>query len=247
LNERRVDDGTVFQAFDRHHHDSLVGKTDNVAHTGQGDAAQHHFPDLKLGRNDDVNRHVIAGKQILIVRLQIGLCADAGDLGRHIEQSMRHFTGDDVHLVIKRCRNDHVRLLGTGGRQNIRVGAVTDKTAHIQRVAYDLNELGRRVDDRNIIVFGSQAFGDAISNLPCAADDHTHQLALPSAITAIASTSMRLLAGGPCGLTARNIPHSHDEGPMPQGKGRRLSRKSRRVATEYCRLPSYSSEVPEIA
>src|SRR5690606_41408140 len=67
------------------------------------------FPYTTLFRsNDDVNRQVIAGKEVLIMWAQIGLRPDARYLHRDIEQGMRHLAGHDVDFVIQRDGDDHV-------------------------------------------------------------------------------------------------------------------------------------------
>ena len=176
LIERRIDDRAVLQTFDRHHHDRIVGETHRIGCPRKRDPAQHDLADLDFRRNDDVDRHVIAGKEVRPVRTQIALRADTGDLGRHVEQRMRHLTGHHVDLVIERHRDDHVRLLGTGLRQHVGMGAMAHIAAHVERIANALDEIGRGIYDRNVVFFRRKALGNTVADPARSADDDFHSL-----------------------------------------------------------------------
>ena len=71
------------------------------------------------------------------MRLEVALGTDAGDLGRHLEQGMRHLAGDHVDFVEQRDGDQHVGPFGAGLGEHVGVGAVPDEAAHVERVADD--------------------------------------------------------------------------------------------------------------
>src|SRR5690606_34681863 len=177
LRERRVDDRAFFLAFDRQHDDVTVRERNNIGGAGNGDAAQDHFAHFDLRRNDHINRQVIAREEIHIARFKIVLRADARHLGGHFEQRVRDLTGDHVDLVVKRAGDQHVGLIGTRFRKDVRIRAVADDAANIKRVAHRSDPIRTRVEDANVILLGGQPFGNAEPHLPRAANDHFHPTA----------------------------------------------------------------------
>lgn len=135
LLQRGVDDGTVLHALDGQHEYIVVGKAHDIRSTWKRNAAQHHLADLDLRRDGDIDGHIFTAEEVAIFRLEIALVTDAGDFGGNTEQRMRHFTGDNVDLVVERNGDDHISLIGTRFRQHIRVRAVADITAHIKRLS----------------------------------------------------------------------------------------------------------------
>lgn len=91
---------------------------------------------------------------------------------------MRHLTGDDIDLVMQRNGDDHVGLVGTGLGQHVGMGAMADITAHVQRLGYGGNKRRSGIDDRYLIILPRQLFGDAVTHLPCAANDDFHAVSL---------------------------------------------------------------------
>ncbi len=176
LAQRRVDHRAILAAFDGDHRHRIVGELHRIRRTRQGDAAQHHFTDLDLGRNDDVDGHVFAGKQIAVLRQQIFLRPYAGHFRGHAEQRMRHLTGHHVDLVVKRDADDHVGVFRTRRFQYVRLGTVADEAAHVELVADGLDQRGRIVDDCDVIAFLCKPLGNAVANLPCPANDDFHAL-----------------------------------------------------------------------
>src|SRR5690606_22830197 len=146
----------------------------DVVRTGNGDPAQDHLAHLDLGRDNDVDRKMIPGKEIHIMWLEVELRAYARDLGRHFKQRMRNLTGNHVDLVVERYRDDHVRLVGARFRQHAGIGAMSDYATDIQRVSHRTNEARLGVDDADVMAFGSQPFRDAVAHLAGTANDHLH-------------------------------------------------------------------------
>ena len=104
---------------------------------------------------------MILREQILEAGLQIALRADAGDLGRHLEDGMRDLTGDHVHFVMEGNGDQHVCRGRAGAFQHIRMRAVADKGAYVQRIRHLVNELRRLIDHRDVVLFGGKLAGDA--------------------------------------------------------------------------------------
>ena len=179
LPQRRIDDRAILAAIDAENRDLLVGERDGLGRSGLCHPTQHHLADLDLGRDDHVDRHVFTGKQVAPALLQIALFADAGDLGRQVEQRMGHLARDHVNLVMQGDRDDHVRLVRAGALQHVGVGSVTDKAADVERVADRTDQFRRLVDDRYIIVLAGQFLGNAEAHLAGAANDHSHRLMPP--------------------------------------------------------------------
>ena len=75
------------------------------------------------------------------MRLAIGLGANSGDLGRHIEQRMGDLARHHVDLVIQGHGNDHVSLFGTCPCKHIGMRAMTDMAANIELVLDILHKL----------------------------------------------------------------------------------------------------------
>ena len=55
------------------------------------------------------------------------------------------------------------------------MGAVADQAAHVERVPDRLNQFGRRIDDRYVIVLGGKLLGDAEADLASPAYHHPHR------------------------------------------------------------------------
>jgi hypothetical protein len=108
------------------------------------------------------------------MRLQVGLGADAGNLGGHVEDRMGDLAGDHVDLVVECHGDDHVGLICAGLGENIGMSAMTDIAADIERVTDGLDQRRRRVDNRDVVVLGCKPLGDAVTYPPRAADDDLH-------------------------------------------------------------------------
>ena len=134
LAQRRIDDGAIVTAFDRGDDELVVGEAHRVGGTRHGETPKHGFGDFELGRDHDVDRQMLTGKQLRPLRREVILGADARDLGRDVEEAVRDLAGDDVDLVGLRDRDQHVGLLDAGLRQHVRVRAVADEAANLEAV-----------------------------------------------------------------------------------------------------------------
>ena len=99
---------------------------------------------------------------------------DAGNLGWHVEHRVRHLTGHHIDLVGQCDGDDHIRFVCARSRKHIGLRPVTDKSPHIKCVAHDLDMACGCVDDRDVVLFGGKPLGDAVSDLPCSANDYPH-------------------------------------------------------------------------
>jgi hypothetical protein len=162
------------EAFDCHHGDRVFGEPDHVCGTWQRYASQDEFRDFSFRRNDDVDGHLFAGKQILVLRHQIGLSANAGDLRRYVEQRMRNLARHHVDFVVERHRYDHVGVLRAGAGKNVGMRAVANEALGVERVSHVADQVRRDIDNRHVVALGGQSFRDAVSDLAGTADDDLH-------------------------------------------------------------------------
>src|SRR5690606_15461877 len=94
----------------------------------------------------------------------------AGDLRR-----------DHVDLVVERDSDDHVAVTRAGLLEDVRVGAVADVGAGIERVVDLLDEVRPQVDERDVVAFGGEPLGNAEADLAGAADEYLHGERSPGA------------------------------------------------------------------
>ena len=190
--------GQFSSRVDADHHHLAVGEADEIRGAGRSQPPEHHLAHLHLGRDDHVDRQVLGREQVRPVRLEIGLRADPGDLGRHVEERMRHLAGDHVDLVVQGHGDDHVGLVDAGLDENVGMGAMADQAAHVERVADRLDQLGRRIDDRYVVLLGRELLGNAEADLPGPADHHPHAHPRPPGPPALAD-AQRLQLPMQCG------------------------------------------------
>ena len=105
--------------------------------------------------------------------------ADAGDLGGHFENRVRHLTGNHVDLIGIGHGNQHVGVIGAGLFQGMRMGGMADKSLDVEGITDPADQFRRLIDNCYVIVFKRQMTGDMIPDLSGAADDDFHNV-LPS-------------------------------------------------------------------
>ena len=190
----------------------VVGEAHDVGGAGEGNAAQNHLADLDLRRNGDVDRQVVTAEEIGIFRPQIVLRTNTGDLGRDVEERMGDLAGGHVDFVVERDGNQHFGLIGAGPRQHIRMGAVADITADIQRLGDMRDERGGGVDDRDVVAFLGEPLGNAVTDLARAADDDFHSMlpapgsVLPDSVRPLIRQATSVCDGGPSVPCRRILP-----------------------------------------
>ena len=101
LLQRRVHERAVLAAFDRDHRHAVLREANRVRRARKRDTAQHHAPDLELGRDHDIDRHVLAGEERLVLGQQVALRPHPRDLARHVEDRVRELARHHVHLVVQ--------------------------------------------------------------------------------------------------------------------------------------------------
>ena len=87
---------------------------------------------------------------------------------------MCHLAGHHIDLIRVRGRDDHIGILRTGPRQNIRIAGKANNALHIQSVCRAAYEIRIAVNDCHIVLF----IGEMACNLPAhltgSAYDHFH-------------------------------------------------------------------------
>ncbi len=189
LVERRVEHRAVRPARDAEQRDPSVRERYGLERARQLQAPQNHVADLDLRRDDVVDRHAVAREQVGPARIEIALRADPRDFRRHVEERVRDLAGDHVDFVVKRHGDQHVRLGDARLLQDVGMGCISFDRAHFQDVVGPLHEFRTRVDDRDVVAFRRQAFGNAGTDLSGPADDHLHRASL---VTVGASATLRL-------------------------------------------------------
>ena len=176
LPERRIDQGTGILAAHAQQLHLVVGQGNHLERPGHLEAPRHRAGHFDLGRDDDVDGHVVAGKQIRPDGVQVALVTHAGDLGRHVENRMGHLTGHHVDLVGIGHRDDHVRVRRARFFQDVGVRGMADDPLHVEGVGDLVDQLRRLVDDRDVVFFQGQMPGNVEAHLSGAADDYLHGL-----------------------------------------------------------------------
>ena len=179
LRQRGIDDRTVLPGVDADHHHIAIGEADEVRSPGRGKAPEHQFADLDFRRDDHVDRQMLAREQVRPVRLEVALRADAGDLGRHVEERSRHLAGDHVDLVVQGHRDDHVGLVDAGLGEHVRMSAVADQAADVERIADRLYQSGDVSTTETSL--SSAASCSAMPKPTCPAPQITTRMMLPRA------------------------------------------------------------------
>ena len=174
LAQRRVQDRAFIGTDDADNANLAIRQRDHVEGAGHLEPAGHGAGDFDLRRDDDVDRHVLAGEQVGPDRRQIALVTDAGDLGRDVEQRMGNLTCHHVDLVGQRDRDDHVGLGGASLLKHIGVGSKSNHRLNVQGVADLLDQLRRLVDHGDVVVLGREVARDVGADLTRAADDDLH-------------------------------------------------------------------------
>ena len=153
-----------------------VGEGNGLECAGHFQAAHHVAAHFQFRGNDHVDGHVVAGEQVLPHGPQIALGTDAGDLGRHVEQGVRHLAGDHVHFIGEGDGDDHIGLARAGALQHVRMGGIAHHRPHIEIVGHLLDQVRRIVDDGDVVVFRRQLTGNAGADLARAANDDFHEM-----------------------------------------------------------------------
>ena len=174
LPERRLDDRAVIVDLDAqklglsiHEHLGVEG--------GGGRQPQHggsgHFA---FGADDDVDGQVIAAVEIGIERVEISLAAQAGDLAVDGKDRMRHLAGDHVHLVGMGGGDDHVGVARPCPVKHVGMRGEARDALHVERLGRAADEIGIRIDHRDVVAFARKMPRDLPANLACPADNDLH-------------------------------------------------------------------------
>jgi hypothetical protein len=179
LAERRVEHRAVLVERDAEKLDLPVEEALRVEGGGCGEAAERGLGDLALGRDDHVDRHVVAAVEIGVDRGQVGLRAEPGDLAWHAEDRMGHLAGDHVDLVRMCGRDHHVGVARTGAFEDVGVAREARDALDVERVGRAADEIGVVVDYRDVVAFAREMARDLPADLARTADDHLHDVPWP--------------------------------------------------------------------
>ena len=113
-------------------------------------------------------------KQSLSEELRVALepgRADARDARRDVEDRVPHLAGDEVRLVARGHREEHVGVGRAGLGEHLGVRRVADDRAQVELVLQVLQALGAGVDDGDVVLLRDQALGHAGADLAGAEDE----------------------------------------------------------------------------
>ncbi len=119
---------------------------------------------------------------------------------------MRHLTGHHIDLVGQGDGNDHVRFIRPSGGKHVGLRTVSDKSPHVERVAHELDMTGRCVDNGDVVLLGGKPLGDAVSDLPCSANDYPHDRSVRPNIAFIIRRAISICDAAPNAPCQRTLP-----------------------------------------
>ena len=164
-------------ALDRPHADQphvAVGEVDDLQRAGVLDQLLDVVGDQLLGADPGVDREAdVLREQVRAGG--IGRAADAGDLGRSLEQGPGHVARDHVDLVAVGQRDQQVGVGAAGRLEHRGARGVAADGADVQPVLQLAQHGVVRVDDRDLVgLFAGQVVGGGAAHLPGAKDDDFH-------------------------------------------------------------------------
>lgn len=101
---------------------------------------------------------------------------DRRDLGRHIEQGMRHLTGNHIGFIDAGDGDDHIGLGSPRSGENVGIGRMPRNTEDVMKLVDAPRQLFRLLNHRDIMAFGCEALGDGEANTASTADYNAHGL-----------------------------------------------------------------------
>ena len=175
-----------FAQFVAHQRSTVIGAHRHQLYPATGEV--HHLQGARVFDQalDVVGHHLfraddhINGQGVLVEQFfrAAGVVggANAGDLGGGAEQGVGHLTGDHVDLVRVGHRDQHVRIFGAGFLEYCRVAAHAAHGADIQAVTQLAQALIIGVDDRDVVAFIGQVFGQSATHLAGTENNDFHEL-----------------------------------------------------------------------
>ena len=174
LAERSVNDRAAFLAAHGDHPHTPAAERQHV------EGARHLKPafdgagDLDLGRDDQVDRHVVPAEEIGPGRVQVALVADPRDLFGHVEQRVRDLARHHVDLVGVGNGDDHLGVLGIRVLEHVGERRVADDRPRIHRVGEPLHHRPVAVDHGHVVRLIGELTSDAGADLSGTAYDDLH-------------------------------------------------------------------------
>ena len=174
LAKRRVDDGTAFFAPHRDHPHAPVAERQHVQRPRHLQPALDGAGDLYFGRDDQIDRHLVAAEEIRPDRVQVALLAHPRDLLGHVEERMGDLAGHHVDLVGVGDGDDHLGGLGARFLEHVGERRVTDDHPRVHRVGEALHDRAVVVDHGHVVGLAGELASDAGADLAGPADDDIH-------------------------------------------------------------------------
>ena len=154
-----------------------VGKLEYLQRLRKFDQLDDVIGENLLGTYREIDREAVISEDFLMCKIVGG--ADAGDPGRRVKERRCQFARDEIGLIAARDGKNQVGIRGAGCGEHRRVRGVADDRAQIEAVLQLFQAHRIDVDDRDVIGFGTQAFGHRRSDLACAENDDFQSSRLP--------------------------------------------------------------------
>jgi hypothetical protein len=174
LGERRSHGRAGLGAVDAEEMDLALGQLEHVERARRAQPAGNAAGDLKLGRDNDIDRQLVISVEAAPDRLQVAMMADTGDAPPHPEQGVGDLAGHHVDLVRAGDRNKHVGAARAGPLQSLGMRGVANHAAHVVALVRPPGRVRRAIQDGDIDAFGSEVARNGGTSLAGAADDHPH-------------------------------------------------------------------------
>ena len=164
--------GSAVVGLDRHQAHLAIGEIEYLQGSRIFDQPHDVVGDQHLGADQHVHREGGGIEQLGIVEIALG--AHPGDFGGSVKQGVGDLAGDHVSLVAVGYRQDHIRILGAGPHQDIRLSCMPFYRVQIEPVLQLHQERLVLIDYRNVIGFADQCVGHRAADLACAQDNYFH-------------------------------------------------------------------------
>ena len=139
------------------------GEVDHLQRAGMFDQALDVVGDHLLRTDQHVHRDRLVVEQAGTG--QVGRLADAGDLGRGVEQGVGDLAGDHVGLVAIGHRHQHVGVVGAGLAQHRGERGLALYGADVEAVAEVAQAVAVGVDHGDVVGFAGQVLGQCAADL----------------------------------------------------------------------------------
>ena len=154
------------------HAGCAFGEFEHLQRFGKGDQPLDVVGDDLLETDREIDREVRAVEQFRVV--DEFTRAQACDAGRQVEQGAGDLARTQVGLVGLGDGNQQVGVVCTGIAQHGRRGTVAAHRTHLESLAQDVEQIGVGIDQRDVVGFGNEVFGNRNPDLAGAQNDDLH-------------------------------------------------------------------------